>query len=468
MSPAATPTFAVVGHPNKGKSSVVATLTEDANVVISATPGTTYRADRYEYQVQGQALYTLIDTPGFQRAGTVLQWLQARAPETPDRGAALQAFVDEFTNTDRFVDECELLKPILAGAGIIYVVDGTKPYGPEFEQEMEILRWSGQPRMALINLIGDGDYVQAWQRGLDQYFSIVRVFDAMQASFASRMQLLSAFGELDETWRPVLAQVVATLEAERVRKRGASAARVAAMLWECLQLQLEEQLAPGQTSASPAQQATLLDRFKSELATHEQRSRDTVQAIYQHDSLHYTEADMALLDEDLFATDTWEIFGLSRTQLLASGGISGAVAGGGLDLLVGGTSLLAGTALGAVVGGLGAWFGGEEVGKVKVFGSTLGGYFVRVGPVANLNFPWVLLGRACLHWQLVSARNHAVRTHLNADAAAARNFVQDLTTAERKPLDQCFAKLRDGDAAQIAVLSELLNTLFGKLGDPQP
>ena len=49
------PTFAIVGHPNKGKSSIVATLAEDESVSISPDPGTTrvarsFRFDRYRIQ----------------------------------------------------------------------------------------------------------------------------------------------------------------------------------------------------------------------------------------------------------------------------------------------------------------------------------------------------------------------------------------------------------------------------------
>ena len=62
------PRLAVVGHPNKGKSSLVATLAEDDSVGISSTPGTTLRSRAYPMRVDGRLLYTLIDTPGFQRA----------------------------------------------------------------------------------------------------------------------------------------------------------------------------------------------------------------------------------------------------------------------------------------------------------------------------------------------------------------------------------------------------------------
>ncbi len=65
------PLFAVVGHPNKGKSSLVATLARDDSVKINVDPGTTQRSQRYPMSVDGQTLYTLVDTPGFQRPARI-------------------------------------------------------------------------------------------------------------------------------------------------------------------------------------------------------------------------------------------------------------------------------------------------------------------------------------------------------------------------------------------------------------
>lgn len=41
------PTFAVVGHPNKGKSSVVATLSQNDAIAIALEPGTTRKRQAY-------------------------------------------------------------------------------------------------------------------------------------------------------------------------------------------------------------------------------------------------------------------------------------------------------------------------------------------------------------------------------------------------------------------------------------
>ena len=82
------PRFAIVGHPNKGKSSIVATLAEDDAVAISPHPGTTTQARAYPMRLDGETLYELVDTPGFQRARETLAWLEAH-----DRGAGERATV---------------------------------------------------------------------------------------------------------------------------------------------------------------------------------------------------------------------------------------------------------------------------------------------------------------------------------------------------------------------------------------
>ena len=45
------PTFAMVGHPNKGKSSLVATLARDVTVRIGPEPGTTTHARAFPLRV---------------------------------------------------------------------------------------------------------------------------------------------------------------------------------------------------------------------------------------------------------------------------------------------------------------------------------------------------------------------------------------------------------------------------------
>ena len=65
------PTFAVVGHPNKGKSSIVATLAQDDSVAISSESGTTRLTQSLDVAV-GSSHYSLVD-PSLHHTG--LGWI---------------------------------------------------------------------------------------------------------------------------------------------------------------------------------------------------------------------------------------------------------------------------------------------------------------------------------------------------------------------------------------------------------
>ena len=333
------PCFAVVGQPNKGKSSIVATLAEDERIGISPTPGTTRQASRYTLTVAGEPIYTLVDTPGFQRARAVLTWLNERANDASQRGELVRQFVEAHAEDERFHDEVELLRPILDGAGILYVVDGAKPYGPEYEIEMQILQWTGQPRMALINRIGDSDFRQDWRRALDQYFSIVREFDAVGADFETRLSVLGAFAELKESWRPSLMRATEVLRAERRRRRSQSARHIADLIARSMTMQKRERLEAEQDS--DALRARLTDGLMDDVRRRERLMQRQVQALYRHEHAALESGDLDLVSLDLFSEEGWELFGLSREKLVIAGALGGAAAGGGLDLLVGGASLKA-------------------------------------------------------------------------------------------------------------------------------
>jgi len=439
----AVPAFAVVGHPNKGKSSIVATLAEDEAVLIAEDPGTTRRAAEYRFSVDGETLYVLWDTPGFQRPRPVLDWLEARTDGAHTRARAVADFVSEHRDDPHFQDEVELLRPVVDGAGILYVVDGAKPYGTEYELEMQLLQWTGRPRMALINRIGPGDFVAEWRQALGQYFAIVREFDAVKADFAKRLALLRAFAELDERWRAPLERAVVALEEERGRRRVRSARAIAGFIADAVTGIERARLDDGADARALEQR--LLDKLERRIERAEQDARRTVQALYRHQRLSPSTAEAELLDTGLFAREDWELFGLSRSQLLWTGAVSGAVAGSGIDVLLGGASLLLGAGIGALVGGAGAWLAGDGLAKVRVLGQPLGGRQLQVGPVVAPNFPWVLLGRAWVHHQLVAERNHARREADSLRLAGSANLADGLPDELRRKLARRFARLAAGD-----------------------
>lgn len=437
------PRLAVVGHPNKGKSSLVATLAEDDSVGIGPTPGTTLRTREYPMTVDGRLLYTLIDTPGFQRARRVLAWLEERAAAqqatAADRPRLVAEFVAEPGHAERFPDECELLRPLVDGAGILYVVDGGVPYGPEYEAEMEVLRWTGRPSLAVVNPIGRRDHVADWEAALGQFFRVVRVIDALHADFETRRQLLLAFGELETGWRAPIEEAIALLDAARSQRRRETALEIAHFVADGLALVTERKLGPAEDAAvlAPALEA----EYRRALDALESAHRIRVQRLHGHRELEATGSALELLEQDLFDEGTWLAFGLRRRDLVAVGAIGGAATGGVIDASVGGASFLVGTAIGGAVGGVLGWLGAGRLAELTVVDRPLGGRLARFGPSKNANFPFVLFGRARFHAALVAARTHARRDVMELPGADEGGGLS-LDGSRQRTLARAFAGLR--------------------------
>lgn len=459
------PRLAIVGHPNKGKSSIVATLAEDDAVAISPHPGTTTRARAYPMRLDGEVLYELVDTPGFQRARELLAWLQAHDRGAGARAAVVGEFVAAHAEDERFHDECELLQPILAGAGVLYVVDGSKPYRPQYEAEMEVLRWTGQARMALINLVSEGDHLEEWRAALGQYFSLVRVFDAVRADFAKRIELLRAFAAIDERWAGPLNRAADALVAERERRRQRAAAAVADLLIDALTATVTLPLRDPDADRETEERAR--SALRDEVRRRERAARRAVQEIYRHGDLEARESATTSLGDDVFSTRSFNIFGLSIAQLALTGAASGALVGGVVDVALGGASVLLGAGVGAAIGAFGTVAGAGRLAKLRVLGQPLGGYELVMGPVTEPNLPWVLLGRALLHAKLVAERNHARREALALDAQAGAHLANAIDPARRRTLESLFRQWRGGrgaDGDDRATLVREIDALLGTSG----
>jgi len=178
MKESAIPTFAILGHPNEGKSSVVSTLAEDDSVRISPVPGETRKCREYPVTVDTNEIIRFIDTPGFQQPRQTLKWL---SDYTGSDHQMLSGFIAAHHAIPEFADECELFAPLSDGAGILFVVDGSRPVRRIDKIEMEILRLTGLPRMAVINVKekNRAEFFEDWKSEARKHFNTIRVFASM-------------------------------------------------------------------------------------------------------------------------------------------------------------------------------------------------------------------------------------------------------------------------------------------------
>ncbi|MCA9528912.1 MAG: GTPase/DUF3482 domain-containing protein [Myxococcales bacterium] len=444
------PVFAVVGRVNTGKSSVIASLVEDDGVKISPRPGTTTECVRYDVALDDRLLFTVIDTPGFEEAARALHWLRGHADSAAERPRAVGALLERFDGTDEFIEERRLLRPILDGAAVLYVVNGDEPYRPNFEAEMEILRWTGQPAMALINRGADGSHLAEWRRALDQFFQLVRPFDAHRITHADRLELLRAFQVLRPTWRAHLDDAIASLDAERERRLDEVAAIIARLLAQVLTLHLTVVLPEGASLAS--EKRKLERRFHDRLREAERDAHRDIARAFLHERGQWdpaTDAERAE-GEDLFAEETWSLMGLPPGTLLALTTLTGAAAGGAIDVAVGAASFMTGAVIGAVGGaGIGLYELGRRFASAtrvrddvrSMWNASRGGQRVRVGPHPSVNFPFVVLARALQHFDRVRDWAHA-KAELPPPASPPGDVREQLDVRTAKSLARQFRDLR--------------------------
>ncbi|WP_428389823.1 DUF3482 domain-containing protein [Mucisphaera sp.] len=463
------PTFVVVGHPNKGKSSVVAALAQDDSVRIEPRSGTTTRSTSYLIEVDGQPVYRLVDTPGFQRPRRALAWMRERAATAAERPGAVQAFVDEHRASGEMADECALLAPLLEGGLVVYVVDGSVPYGPDYEDEMEILRWTGRPGLGLINPIRNREHVETWQTALRQFLGVVCEFDPVQADFAAQLEVLRRFGAVADASGERVGRALELIKAARERAHDRAAMAVASWVATALTARVEKLLE--KDGIATAHEPALREAYQQKLIEGESRARREVERIYRHGRLERREAALEVGSEDLFAVDRWYLWGLDRRQMLTTlataGAGAGAAGGVAVDVGLGGASLAAGAFFGAVAGGASGLLAGvrysDRLARMKLGPLTLAGRRAVYGPSVHPNLPFVVLGRALAHQREVARWSHARRQVMalddRGDEAIWRLPAFD---AVRSELEKAFRRVRksDGDHGSVERLSGAIRPLL--------
>jgi hypothetical protein len=415
------PVFAVVGRVNMGKSAVLATLLEiDDNELlrVSPTPGETTRCQPHRVVFGGRECVRFIDTPGFSRPVEAMRAIQRLHGEGTPGLETLRKFAGGAG--EDFGDEKRLLEPLLAGAGILYVVDPAKPLRDDFLAEMEILRWTGRPRLALLNRrdAATGPDEESWKTRLGGAFNLVRTFDAHHARYDERLRLLKALLEIEETHRERLEETIHLIENEWRERREEAAEAAITFLESALGLRVgatleERDLAVPSRRGKKAQ--LLSKQYFTDLAELERTCFKELLKIYRHHLLKADANPESFIGIDLESKEAWTKFGLSRPQLVAVASAIGASAGLAIDIGTVFFSHGAGTAIGALLGGGAAWFKGGSLPDLRISltgGVKLGsgeGKSLTIGPPKNPNFPWVLLDGLLSRYRQMLARAHGRR-----------------------------------------------------------
>lgn len=358
--------LAVVGHTNVGKTSLLRTLTRDVGFgEVSHRPSTTRHVEGARLSVDGESLLELYDTPGLEDAIALRDFLDAleRPGERLDGPEKLRRFLDGSEARGRFEQEAKVLRQLQASDAGLYVIDAREPVLAKYRDELAVLAGCARPLLPVLNFVASANHrEEQWREALSRLglHALVR-FDSVAPPLDGERRLYESLALLLEKSRPQLERLIRDHEAQAVARREAGAKLIAELLVDVAACR---DLVPGDAEAIRLATEVLRDRVRK-------REEACVQALlrlYAFRKGDARAADLPLLDgrwgDDLFNPETLRQLGVR----LGGGVAAGAAAGAGIDLLVGGLTLGAATALGALAGG--AWqtvghYGQRLLGKLK-------------------------------------------------------------------------------------------------------
>ncbi len=358
--------LAVVGHTNVGKTSLLRTLTRDVGFgEVSHRPSTTRHVEGARLSVDGESLLELYDTPGLEDAIALRDFLDAleRPGERLDGPEKLRRFLDGSEARGRFEQEAKVLRQLQASDAGLYVIDAREPVLAKYRDELAVLAGCARPLLPVLNFVASANHrEEQWREALSRLglHALVR-FDSVAPPLDGERRLYESLALLLEKSRPQLERLIRDHEAQAVARREAGAKLIAELLVDVAACR---DMVPGDAEAIRLATEVLRARVRK-------REEACVQALLRLYAFRKDDAraaDLPLLDgrwgDDLFNPETLRQLGVR----LGGGVAAGAAAGAGIDLLVGGLTLGAATALGALAGG--AWqtvghYGQRLLGKLK-------------------------------------------------------------------------------------------------------
>ncbi len=464
------PEFAVVGHPNEGKSSVLSTLAEDDSVRISPMPGETRDCQTFPVAIDGHEIIRFTDTPGFQNPRKTLQWMQNY---TGSDETMIQDFIEAHQNNPDFHDDCKLLQPLLRGAGIIFVVDGSRPLRNVDKAEMEILRLTGCPRMAIINCKDEETaWLGKWQTEFRKHFNSTRLFNSCHATYRERIELLESLKSIDQDIQPVLDTVVNAFRKDWQERSHQVVTLLLGLLEEGLAYTYSIALESG--ADEDALKLQLHEQYEKFLRKQELKCQKQMRTLYRHNIFNVELPPQSILNNDLFSEKTWDFLGLNSSQIIMAGGLSGAAVGAGIDVAALGHTLGAFSVIGGLAGIAGAALKGKEfLSGTRLLGMRLDAQKIHVGPVKNIQLLFVLLDRQLLYYSHIINWAHGRRDYdsqaISEDTSSGKlGYTSNWSRQDRAICDAFFRSLQkkkdtERQLEARANLAQLLNNTLQEI-----
>ena len=450
--------LAVVGHTNVGKTSLLRTLTRDVGFgAISHRPSTTQHVEGARLSVDGEALIELYDTPGFEDAVALYEYIE-QLPKTAERldgPELLQRFLNSSEARQRFEQEAKVLRQLLQSDAGFYVIDAREPVLAKYRDELAILTMCGKPLLPVLNFVNSTEQREpAWRELLARLglHALVR-FDTIAPPQDGEQRLYENLSLVLDSQRPRLQRLIEHNQTQVLVRRKAAYRLIA---------ELPVDVSACRRSVHPDQLEEAIQNLHRDVRQREQTCVEALLKLYAFRK-DDAQASALPLEEGRWGDDLFNPATMKQLGIKVGGGMAaGAATGVGIDLLTGGLSLGMATVVGAAVGGLtqtfrnygerlkGKWRGEREL---TVNDSTLRLLAIRQQRLLNA----------------LEQRGHAAQARIQMDTPLEQQWregelAQSLKTARAYP---AWSSLNANKPQQDLQRTEEIERLAGSLAKQQ-
>lgn len=352
--------LAVVGHTNTGKTSLLRTLTRDADFgVVRDSPGTTRHVQGARLLVEGQAAVELFDTPGMEDGMALLDYLDQLAQHAGarlDGPERVRRFLDTPESQRRFEQEARVLRQLLDCDAGLYVVDARDPVLAKHRDELAILAACGKPLLPVLNFVRSPQQRgAAWREALARLGLHASVeFDSVAPALDGEAQLYDKLALLLDGYAGLLRTLKDDIAAQRERRRRDALLLIAELLVDAAAWHMA-------TAADEESLRSATAALRDKLRRRENRCVKALLKLYRFRAADFPQHALPLEGErwgmDLFHPQALKSMGVH----VGKGVAAGAMAGATIDAFTAGMSLGAAALAGAAIGGL--WQGADRLGK---------------------------------------------------------------------------------------------------------
>lgn len=336
----------VVGHTNTGKTTLLRTLSRDTGFgEVRDAPSTTRHVEGTQILVDGEPVMDLYDTPGLEDASGILDWIDREQGQRHTGSQTLERFLESPDASQRFEQECKVLRQLRTSDVGLYVIDVREPVLGKYRDELAVLSLCARPLLPLLNFVASPDSRESeWREALGRLgLHAVISLDSVVYVLDDELRLYEKLRSMLDSHREPLGRLMEARSQEARWLERAAAEIVADMLLDVASHTLF-------VEADDERMQGASQQLQERIRRREQQCVDALLELYRFRPDDYLPSELPLENGrwglDLFTSEAMLHYGLRTGEGAAVGGLIGLA----VDVMALGTTLGAGTVVGAATG----------------------------------------------------------------------------------------------------------------------